>query len=281
MFKKISALVLSALLLVGTLVSCQKSSQTTASIDREALVGRHAVKVSVVDSLSSLSVGNGNFAMTVDATGLQSFPERYALGVPLGTMSQWGWHSFPNVQKYTTEETLRNYNFRDKEEPYAVQFNEKGRQQSAANYYRENPHRMHLGYVGLAMTDAKGKALTSNDIQSIDQKLDMWNGRIDSRFEAAGKQVEVSTFCHPERDLVAARVASSLLADNQLKISWRFPYPSGKHSDDATNWKAPEKHQTRILSQDAQSVVLERVLDATKYYVKIAWEGKAEFQKAK
>ena len=91
MFKKISALVLSALLLAGTLVSCQKSSQTTASIDREALVGRHAVKVSVVDSLSSLSVGNGNFAMTVDATGLQSFPERYALGVPLGTMSQWGW----------------------------------------------------------------------------------------------------------------------------------------------------------------------------------------------
>lgn len=280
-FKKISPFVMSVALLAASLSSCQKSSQAVTPIDREALVGRHAVKVTTVDSLASVSLGNGNFAMTVDATGLQSFPERYALGVPLGTMSQWGWHSFPNVHKYTTEETLRNYDFRGKQEPYAVQFNEKGRQQSAANYYRENPHRMHLGYVGLAMNDAKGKALSAGDIQAIDQKLDMWNGRIDSRFEAAGEKVEVNTFCHPDKDMIAARVASPLLAKNQLKISWRFPYPSGKHSDDATNWNAPEKHQTTIVSQDAQSVVLKRVLDATTYYVKIAWEGKATFQKAK
>lgn len=230
-FKKISLLAVPMALFSLSLTSCQKSDAQAQPIDREALVGRHAVKVSQVDSLSSVSVGNGDFAMTVDATGLQSFPERYALGVPLGTMSQWGWHSFPNTQKYTTEETLKNYDFRGKQEPYAVQFNEMGRQRSAANYYRENPHRMHLGYVGLAMTDANAKALTANDLQNIDQTLDMWNGRIDSRFVAAGEAVEVSTFCHPEKDMIAARVASPLIAKKQLKISWKFPYPSGKHSD--------------------------------------------------
>lgn len=280
-FKKISLLAVPMALFSLSLTSCQKSDAQAQPIDREALVGRHAVKVSQVDSLSSVSVGNGDFAMTVDATGLQSFPERYALGVPLGTMSQWGWHSFPNTQKYTTEETLKNYDFRGKQEPYAVQFNEMGRQRSAANYYRENPHRMHLGYVGLAMTDANAKALTAKDLQNIDQTLDMWNGRIDSRFVAAGEAVEVSTFCHPEKDMIAARVASPLIAKKQLKISWKFPYPSGKHSDDATHWNSPEKHTTRIVSQDANAVVLERVLDATTYYVKISWEGKASFQKAK
>lgn len=64
------------------------------------------------DALASLSVGNGNFAVTVDATGLQSFPEIYTEGVPLGTQSQWGWHSFPNPERYAFEETLEVYNFR-------------------------------------------------------------------------------------------------------------------------------------------------------------------------
>ena len=56
-----------------------------------------------MDTLSSLSVGNGRFAFTVDATGLQSFPDVYAKGVPLGTQSEWGWHSFPNTNGYTEE----------------------------------------------------------------------------------------------------------------------------------------------------------------------------------
>ena len=68
----------------------------------------------------------------------------------LGTQSQWGWHSFPNVEGFTTEETLKDYNFRGWDEPYAVQFNEPGRSQDAANYFRVNPHRLHLGYVGLS-----------------------------------------------------------------------------------------------------------------------------------
>ncbi len=66
-------------------------------IDRKALVERHTVINNKFDSLSSLSVGNGRFAFTVDVTGLQSFPDAYAKGVPLGTQSEWGWHSFINT----------------------------------------------------------------------------------------------------------------------------------------------------------------------------------------
>lgn len=63
-------------------------------IDRKALVTRHNVKNTSIDTLASLSVGNGAFAFTVDATGLQTFPEKYQKGVPLGTQSEWGWDSY-------------------------------------------------------------------------------------------------------------------------------------------------------------------------------------------
>lgn len=74
------------------------TSPQEEAIDRHALVTRNNPEVTAMDSLSSLSVGNGEFAYTVDATGLQTFPEVYKNGVPLGTQSQWGWHSFGNPE---------------------------------------------------------------------------------------------------------------------------------------------------------------------------------------
>ncbi len=90
------------------LLACTPPKQN--KIDRLALVTRNNPYVTSFDSLSSLSLGNGNFAITVDATGLQSYPELYHNGVPLGSQSQWGWHSFSNPQNYKFEETLKNYN---------------------------------------------------------------------------------------------------------------------------------------------------------------------------
>ncbi len=49
-------------------------------INREKVVRRHIVHVNSIDSLSSLTVGNGKFAFTVDFTGLQSFPELFENG---------------------------------------------------------------------------------------------------------------------------------------------------------------------------------------------------------
>ena len=60
------------------------------TIDRKALVGRNNPVVQSVDTLASLSVGNGGFAVTVDVTGMQTFPEYYRGGVPLGTHERLG-----------------------------------------------------------------------------------------------------------------------------------------------------------------------------------------------
>src|SRR5699024_7803318 len=61
------------------------------TIDRRELVGRHDVRVAGVDPASPLSVGNGDFACTVDLTGLQSIPEAYPVSArdpsrPAGTL---------------------------------------------------------------------------------------------------------------------------------------------------------------------------------------------------
>jgi len=258
------------------LFSCQDQK-----IDRLSLVNRNNPVIRAFDKHSSLSVGNGEFAFTVDATGLQSFPGFYSSGVPLGTQSQWGWHSFLNEEGYRFEETLKPYNFgRGREELYAVQFNEKGRNQDAANWYRENPHRLHLGTLGFEMTDPEGNLLSMDAINNIEQKLDLWDGIIYSKFQFNNSPVEVKTVCHPERDMISASIHSTALNSGQLKLAFRFPYPTARHTDDACNWEVPEKHTSHIISQEGQSLVLQRKLDSTSYFLSISWAGNARFVEA-
>ncbi|MCD7710307.1 MAG: hypothetical protein LUI04_03010, partial [Porphyromonadaceae bacterium] len=258
------------------LLSC--SAEEQGGIDRKQVVDRNAPQIGAFDAFSSLSVGNGEFACTVDITGLQSYPEAYTQGVPLGTQSQWGWHSFPNPQNYRPEETLKAYDFgRGREELYAVQFNEPGRQREAAEYYRVNPHRLHLGIVGLELTRADGEAAKIDELTGVDQTLDLWNGEIRSRFFLDEEPVEVVTVCDSLKDAVAAQVVSPLLAEGQVGVKLCFPYPTGGHADDACNWTSPEKHTTTIISQEAQAATLERCIDGTRYYVRLCWEGAAEF----
>ena len=52
----------------------------TPGIDREALVARNSPAISGYDELNSLSVGNGEFAVTVDFTGLQTYFDAYYRG---------------------------------------------------------------------------------------------------------------------------------------------------------------------------------------------------------
>ena len=238
-------------------------------INRLALVTRNNPQVTAFDSLSSLSVGNGEFAYTVDATGLQTFPEMYSNGVPLGTQSQWGWHSYANPKNYKHEETLKNYDFgHGKQEPYSTQFNEDGRPKEASNWFRVNPHRLHLGIVGFEL----GKNVKATNITNIKQKLDLWKGEIISNFTLNGKSVQVETACHPQKDMIAAKISSSL----HPAINFRFPYPTGGHCDDACDWTKNDLHSTVVVSQNANSAILKRQLGETVYYVQIKWEGKAK-----
>ena len=89
-----AAYLISVSVILSSPLACARSTGDSRLIDRRAVVSRHDVKLAKADPLTSLSVGNGEFAFTVDISGLQTFPEAYEAGISLGTQSQWGWHSF-------------------------------------------------------------------------------------------------------------------------------------------------------------------------------------------
>ncbi len=239
------------------------------NIDRQKVVQRNNPHVVTMDSLKSLSVGNGGFAMTVDGTGLQSFPKAYSKGVPLGTMSDWGWHSFDNSENYKEEESWRYYDYgRGRKEPYATQIKEDKRKKAAGDWYRVNPHRLHLGALGLSLgNDPK-------QIKSIDQTLDMWNGVIKSQFMYKGKVYVVETACDPNLDMIATHIQSK----GAIAVDVRFAYPTGGHCDDACDWTKDNLHSTTLVAQTVNSAVLKRKIDETVYFVMLKWQGSAKLK---
>ena len=231
------------------------------NIDKEALVRRNSPHVSEIDTLASLTVGNGEFAFTADVTGLQTLHRLYSRGVPLGTMAQWGWHSFPNPEGYEGREVLRAYDFgRGHEELYSCQLKDE-RGKAASDYLRANPHRLHLGIVAF-------QGIEAGMLNHIDQRLDLWEGQIVSRYQCQGKPMEVVTACHPERDRVAAQIKDP----SRHAVQLLFPYPTGKHSDDACDWTSTDRHSVRLVSMGRQSAVFAHTLDDCTYYVNLTWE---------
>ena len=253
-------------------------NNVTAAIDRHAVVNRNNPIITEANNLASLTVGNGHFATTVDITGLQSFPFDYGAGVPLNAMSDWGWHKFENTKQLTPSESEKTFDFgHGHEEIYAVEYKkaEDGRHKDATDYFRVNPHRLNLGTIGLDLKDKSGNQLALQDLTSIRQEQILWDGEIESRFTADGEPVEVTTGVHPAKDALYARIKTKLLKDQRATVALRFSYPTGKHADDGNDWTKEERHLSRIISQDANTALIERTLDSTKYYVRVQWEGAA------
>ena len=249
-----------------------------AAIDRHAVVSRNNPVVTKADTLASLSVGNGHFVTTVDVTGLQSYPLDYKNGVPLCAMSDWGWHQFPNIKALKPSESEKTYDLgHGHTEVYAVEYKkpEDGRHKEATEYFRVNPHRLNLGTVGLHLSDAKGNTIPLSQLTDIRQEQILYDGEIKSSFMADGQKVEVTTGVHPSKDALYAQVRSPLLADKRATLRLRFPYPTGRHADDASDWSRPDSHQSVIISQTDRSALIRHTLDATTYYVLLQWEGQA------
>ena len=259
------------------------TDNTTAAINRQAVVSRHNPVITEADPLASLSVGNGHFVTTVDITGLQSYPFEYGAGVPLTAMSDWGWHKFENTNNLQPSESEKTFDLgHGHPEVYAVEYKaSKGdapRNVAATEFFRVNPHRLNLGTVGLSLKDAQGEAIPLVALKQVKQTLSLWDGEIESSFMVDGETVEVTTGVHPQRDALYAHIKSHLLTDRRAAISLRFSYPTGKHADDANDWTKPEKHQSKIIAQNDSSAIIERTLDATKYYVRLSWSGDATLQ---
>src|SRR5690349_4515224 len=254
--------------LITTLVV--PSIVAAAPIDRHALVTRHNPTIAAVDPSAPFMVGNGNFAFTADITGLQTFPDQYSSLVPLMTQAQWAWHSFPNPQRFTLANAEVPIKVRGKTQKYPYLTDWEQAKKPDVQWLRENPHRFSLGRIGLYLAKADGSPAAFADLSATRQTLDMWTGRLSSRFVFEGTPVEVETSVHPDRDLVIVRLRSNLLADGRLGVNLRFPGVSAKLNPDPADWDHPDSHSTTELQRSAGGLTLARQLDDARYTVRVA-----------
>jgi hypothetical protein len=114
-------------------------------IDRQALVTRHNIRVT---SSSELQVGNGEFAITTDLSGLISFSNSAIL-------AHWGWHSDPLPFGQTIDDFQwpihRGYDGRER--PYPLPDGSE-----ISNWLMRNPHKANLGRLGLVLIREDGSA---------------------------------------------------------------------------------------------------------------------------
>jgi len=236
-------------------------------INRQRLVQRHNPVVTAVDPLGPLTVGNGEIAFTADITGMQTFTGAYDSGIPLCTQAQWGWHSFPSLPGKTAKDlVLEEYETAGRKVGYATR---REGQEELWNWLRENPHRLHLGRIGLRMRHRDGRPVGLEELRNVHQTLDLWTGLLHSRFRIDGEKVAVTTACHPDEALLAFVIESSLVADGRLSLALDFPY--GSPATNAADWSSSARHKSRLVSSSSRRVDIERVLDDTRYSVSVSW----------
>ena len=244
-----------------------------APIDREALVHRHNPVVEAPGPLSPLTVGNSSLAFTAGITGLQTFPAAYADGIPLATQSWWGWHAIPSPEPFTLDDAMKFYDTYGRQVGYASQLGT-----PAANWLRANPHRLHLGRIGLVLTLPDGREATIDDLAAPHQELDLWTGLLRSSFSVAGTPVLVETACHGERDILGVRITSPLVAASRLAVRFEFPYGSENWGPDMADWGHPDRHTTTLEMVSPKRADLHRKLDQDRYEVSIGWSGEASLR---
>ncbi|WP_219825749.1 hypothetical protein [Nonomuraea typhae] len=214
-------------------------------IDRERLVRRHNVVLTRWHPSCTLSLGNGDFAVNVDGTGLQTFPEAHELPprpalvtgpdgvrrlprlrfdpddfpVPLRIQSSWGWYATDPGRTHRLEDTGTAYRTRTG----TVRYPDRMRlgpdgvaSGDAGGWLYANPRRLDLGRIGLRFDPAL-------EVTALCVELDLWTGSVHSVFCLGGAPVEVRTAVHPELDVLATRVRSPLLASGELAVAITFP----------------------------------------------------------
>lgn len=107
------------------------------------------------------------------------------------------------MKGFKPEETLMEYDFgHGHKELYAGQPKTPGRQKEASDWFRVNPHRLHLGMIGFDFDRKDGM----KDITAVDQHLDLWTGTLDSKFKYKGAEVKVKTVCHHRKTWLQQRL---------------------------------------------------------------------------
>ncbi len=242
------------------------------SIDRRVLVSAFAPQLTQFDKSSPFTLGNGKFAFTADVTGLQTFADDYfAAGFPLETKSRWAWHT-KSGKAYDLAEADEKYDAYERKVSFPTQSNT-----PAAQWLRQNPHDLPLGRISLLLD---GKKLAPQQLTQVQQNLDLWSGKLKSRYRLDEQDVQVASAVHAKRDAVAFSINSALNKAARLSVQFRFPrsYDFSVKNTPDMHWLHDDEHNTSIRSQTKNSLLLERRVDDLVFSVFISWRGYAQLK---
>jgi hypothetical protein len=256
-----------------SLAGVETSTPATSEqqLDRNAIVARHNPTVRKIDAFSALTVGNESFAFTADITGLQTFPEEYHEQFPLCTTAHWAWHTTPAADGIRAADfRFKQYDVDGRKVGYAT---DSHGQTALFNWLRQNPHRLHLGRIGLLLKRSDGSPATAGDVTAMEQTLDLWSGTLTSNFDFAGQPVVVRTSCNSDVDALAISIKSPLVRDGRLAVRIAFPY--GSPEIDMADWKSVDRHQSKCVIADHRADI-SRTLDQDRYHASVGW-GDGQF----
>lgn len=242
------------------------------TIDRRSLVQRHNVTFTTLGLLNVLTVGNGNFAFGADITGLQTFQNDYNRGIPLSTMSHWGWHTRRDPRGWADASyPLTNLkNCCGRPVPYLL-VGETPLLKHEAWFLYGQTTRINLGRVGLLLTHPGGRPAVLADIRSPSQTLDVYTGMLESSFTFGGHRVRVWTCCHGVHDQLAVRIQSPLLAAGLLKVIVAYPNAADAWGGNGADWQHPDTYKTEFARSGACRANFRCVLDTTQYHAALWW----------
>lgn len=274
----------------------------SSKIDRRSLVRRHNPVLTGAHPTGVLTVGNGDVAMTVDITGLQTFPAFHELvpdprrvasagldglpeqrprmfdaddfQIPLRTQSSWAWYRTRTTREFDREETVTRYETARGSVPY---FDRMGLQRAgdeiadefaAGAWFHFNPRRAHLGRLALTPPGGGAHAVDPDDVRSPRTELDLWSGRVRAEYLLHGETVAVTTVGHPSEATFAVQVDSRLLRRG-WGVSWIFD----AQPDDLAAFELPLRESTSWTRRGAGAATARRRVEETAYHVEVSTNG--------
>lgn len=166
---------------------------------------KYNLKVNHIDSKNPVTIGNGDFAITLDQTGTQSLYEIYK-DIPLSTMSNKNWF------------------YKDKKDIKPSYVDGKGYMlfnlDNDPNYQINRQYPFKYSFMQILLYD-NDKLIDINNIKDVKQELDLYKGIVTSSFNYKEKINKTISFIYQDHDEFNFKLQS----DN-LNLALKFNYPS-------------------------------------------------------
>lgn len=209
---------------------------------------KYNLKFNHIDSKNPVTIGNGDFAITLDQTGTQSLYEIYK-DIPLSTMSNKNW--FYKDKKdikpsYVDGKAYMLFNL-----------------DNDPNYQTNRQYPFKYSFMQILLYD-NDKLIDINNIKDVEQELDLYKGIVTSSFNYKEKNNKTTSFIYQDHNEFNFKLQS----DN-LNLALKFNYPSytknGYRQDILPNVLVKEDRIT-LLYDDKNSLSF-KLKSSSKYQI--------------